>query len=133
MADLSYITSPEMVDSPSARRYAEMIEQSREARRCGDHWAAQQFATAAHKWALDEHTRLQRLAHARESLAAAGRQLQTVWDKHPECATIAELLDSHPEFKRVITARDAAEQRVGDLEQSPTSDVAILTRPQSAW
>jgi hypothetical protein len=117
MGYLPHITDPEMADSPSARRYFELIEQSRGARRRGDHWAAQQFATAAHKWAMDELVRLRRLALAQESLATATRQLETNWDKDRECTTIAELHERHPEFRRVITAWEQAKQRVLDLEE----------------
>ncbi len=116
MGYLPHITAPEMANSPSARHYNTLIEQSARARSRGDHLAAQQFATAAHEWAMDEHTRLQRLVHAREALAIATRQLETAWDKDRECTTVAELRERHPEFGRVITAWERAQQLLRDLD-----------------
>jgi hypothetical protein len=133
MGYLPHITAPEMADSPSARRYFELIEQSRCARSRGDHWAAQQFATAAHKWAMDEHTRLQRLARARESLAAARRQLEATWDKDRECTTIAELRERHPEFKRVISVWERAQQEVRDLDELQSEGGGTLQQARGSW
>lgn len=126
MGYLLHIIAPEMADSPSARHYKELTEQSVLARNRGDHWSAQQYATAAHKWAMDEHVRLQRLAHARESLAAATRQLEATWDKDRECTTIEELRERHPEFKRVITVWERAKQLVRDLDKPPSTDGGTL-------
>lgn len=117
MAGQSRKAGSQMTVTPSPSRYEELIEQSAEARHRGDHSAAQQFASAAHKWAMDEHVRVQRLEQAREALIMAKRQLDTSWDKDRTCATPEELLERHPEFKRVITAWQAAEQRVQELEE----------------
>ena len=112
----------ELDDARSDQRYAELIEQSRVARRQGDHWSAQQYATAAHKWVLEERTRLKRLEQARTALSSATRQLNAAWDKDRECETIEELLDRHPEFKRVITVFKEAEARVSTLENPPAPE-----------
>lgn len=112
----------ELDDARSDERYAELIEQSREARRQGDHWSAQQYATAAHKWVLEERTRLKRLVQARQALVSATRQLNAAWDKDRECETIEELRERHPEFKRVITVYQEAEARVSTLENPPSPD-----------
>jgi hypothetical protein len=117
-------TSPELSDSDTERHYRELLEKSESARNQGDHWAAQKFATEAHKWAMDERTRLQRLAHAREALVTAKRRLETSWDKDRECETVAELHEKHPEFRSVITTWEKAQQVVNDLESAPIEDEA---------
>lgn len=116
--------SPQMIDSPTADHYNELMEQSARARKLGDHWAAQKHATAAHKWAMDERTRLQRLAQARESLINATKRLNSTMERDPECRTIVELQERHPEFKSVVTAWEKAEQLVRDLDQPQSEDVA---------
>lgn len=121
MGYLPHLTNPELADSPSARYYHDLIAQSAEARSRGDHWAAQRLASEAHKWAMAELVRLQRVAHAQESLAEATRQLEAVWDKDRDCATIAELRERHPEFRRTIANWDAARQRLHALETPAAS------------
>jgi uncharacterized membrane-anchored protein len=115
MGYLPNISAPEMAGSASGLHYHTLIELSINARKSGDHQAAQQYATAAHKWAMDEHTRLQRLVTARQNLAAATRVLETAWDKDRTCTSIAELRERHPEFTRMITAYESAQQAVRGL------------------
>jgi hypothetical protein len=117
-------SSPEEADSATERHYRELMEQSTSARKRGDHWAAQRFATGAHKWAMDERTRLQRLALAREALTAATRRLEATWDKDRECETVAELHERHPEFRSAITAWEKAEQLVRELEEAPLAETS---------
>lgn len=124
MGFLPHITAPEMAGSPSARHYHELIEQSENARDRGDHWAAQQFATAAHKWAMDECTRLQRLAHARSALADAAKRLESTRERFPECTTIEELHERHPESRGVITTHQKAQQLVEELAAPPIEEKA---------
>jgi hypothetical protein len=112
-------TSSDIFDADSERHYRELLEKSESARNEGDHWAAQKFATQAHKWAMDERTRLQRLAQARKALETAERRLTTCWDKDRECATVDELHEKHPEFRSVITNCEKARQLVIELESAP--------------
>lgn len=120
MENPTELTASEMPDSETERHYRELLEQSQAARNKGDHWAAQKFATEAHKWAMDERTRLQRLAQARDALVTAKRRLETSWDKDRECETVAELHEKHPEFRSVITTWEKAQQLVAELEMLPT-------------
>ncbi len=115
MGYLPNISAPEMADSASGHHYHTLIELSASARRRGEHQAAQQYATAAHKWAMEEHARLQRLVVAREALAVATRVIETAWDKDRTCTSIAELRERHPEFTRMITAWESAQQAVDEL------------------
>ncbi len=117
MGYLPNITAPEMANSPSARYYHSLIELSVSARGRGDHQAAQQFATAAHKWAMEEHVRLQQLVQAEDTLVKATRLLQTTWDKDRACETLDELRERHPEFRRMIVAYERARDVVFDLSQ----------------
>jgi hypothetical protein len=112
-------TSSDILDSESEQHYRDLLEKSESARNQGDHWAAQKFATQAHKWAMDERTRLQRLAQAREALVTAERRLETCWDKDRECETVEELHEKHPEFRSVITNCEKARQLVKELESAP--------------
>jgi hypothetical protein len=112
----------ELDNARSSQHYLSLIEQSLEARRQGDHWAAQKLATAAHKWVLQEGTRFRRLTHAREALVSAARQLETAWDKDRDCQTIEDLRERHPEFKRVITVFEEAQARATELENPPVPD-----------
>ncbi len=125
MAESQHRIDDELDDARSNSRYAELIEQSREARREGNHWAAQQYATAAHRWVFEERTRLKRLAQARTALTSATRQLNAAWDKDRECETIEELRERHPEFKRVITVFQEAEARVTSLEHPPAVEKPV--------
>jgi hypothetical protein len=111
--------SSDVFDPDSERHYRELLEKSESARYQGDHWAAQKFATQAHKWAMDERTRLQRLAQARKALDSAERRLETCWDKDRECETMTELHEKHPEFRSVITNWEKARQLVIELESAP--------------
>jgi hypothetical protein len=111
-------TANETNEHPTERHYRELLEQSESARNRGDHWSAQKFASEAHKWAMDERTRLQRLEQAREALVAATRRLESAWDKDRECQTIEELHERHPEFRSVITTWQKAQQLVQELEES---------------
>jgi hypothetical protein len=122
MGYLPNITAPEMADSLSAQRYRSLLDQSACARARGDHLLAQQFATGAHKWAMGEHRRLQRLVHAREALTVATRYLDTAWAKDRACTTVAELRERHPEFKRVISGWELAQQLVSKLDAPPPDD-----------
>src|SRR5690554_4258136 len=96
MDNLQSVTRHETTSSRIERQYAELLEQSEQARARGNHWEAQQFATAAHKLAMDERTRLQRLQQARAELETATRQLNIAWDKDREAKTVEELLERHP-------------------------------------
>jgi hypothetical protein len=111
--------SHDIYDPDSERHYRELLEKSESARYEGDHWAAQKFATQAHKWAMDERTRLQRLAQARKALETAERRLETCWEKDRECESVAELHEQHPEFRSVITNWEKAQQLVVELESAP--------------
>ena len=111
-------------DDAAELHYRELMEQSAAARTRGDHWAAQQLATEAHKWAMDERTRLQRLDQARRALETATRRLNTTWDRDRECETIEELQERHPEFKSVITTWEKAQQLVKELENPANSGSA---------
>ena len=122
MGYLPNITAPEMADSSSGRHYRTLMDLSATARGRGDHQAAQQFATAAHKWAMDEHIRLQQLVQAQDTLASATRLLETTWDKDRTCGTLDELRESHPEFKRMIVAWERARDVVRELAQPQTDD-----------
>ena len=124
MGYLPNITAPEMADSSSGRHYRTLMELSASARSSGNHPAAQQFATAAHKWAMDEHVRLQQFVQAQDALAAATRHLETAWDKDRACATLDELRDNHPEFKRLIIAWESARVVVRGFSQPQTGERA---------
>jgi hypothetical protein len=119
--------------SPSTRHYNELIEQSRRARRRGDHWAAQQLASEAHRFAMDEQHRLQRLALAEQVLAEATRQLKVALDKHADCDTVAELQERYPDVKRVVTAWENAKQRVDELSEPEIEDSPLLKQSRAAW
>lgn len=122
MGYLPNITTLEMADSPSGRHYHTLMELSASARGRGEHRAAQQFATAAHKWAMDEHIRLQKLVQAHDALASATQLLKAAWDKDRACATLDELRERHPECKRLIIAWERARDVVRGLSQSQTGD-----------
>lgn len=122
MGYLPNITGPEMAESPSGQHYRTLMGLSASARGRGDHQEAQQFATAAHQWAMDEHVRLQRLVQAREALVLAERLLQSTWDKDRDCETLDELRERHPEFKRVIVNWEGARDVVHDLSQPDAAD-----------
>jgi len=106
---------PEWADTPSARHYHDLIDRAQKARIQGEHWQAQQLASAAHKWAMTELARLQRLEQAQQWLAETARRLERAWDQDRACATVDELRAGHPEFKRVISAWESAEERVREL------------------
>lgn len=116
MGYLPAFTYPDQADSPGARHYQDLLDQAAAARSHGDHWAAQQLASAAHKWAMDERIRLQRLTQAQEELARTTKQLERAWDRDRSCTTLAELRERHSEFRHVITSWEAAEERVRVLE-----------------
>ncbi len=123
---LAAFSRPEWSNTPSARHYRELITEAKKARVEGEHWKAQKLASAAHKWAMSELTRLQRLEQAEEWLAEATKRLDKAWDQDRDCTTIEELRENHPEFKRVITAYESAQQRVDELRQ-PDPELAELT------
>lgn len=117
MGYLPNITASEMVASSSARHYRMLMERSASARGRGDHQTAQQFATAAHKWAMDEHVRLQQLVQAQDALVSVARHLKVAWDKDPTCETFDELREYHPELRRLIMAWEQARTAVFRLSQ----------------
>jgi hypothetical protein len=119
---LPNITAPEMADSPSGRHYRALMELSASARGRGEHREAQQFATAAHKWAMAENVRFQKLLRAQDALASATHHLQTAWDKHRTCATLDELCERHPECKRMVLAWERARDAVRELRQPQPGD-----------
>ncbi len=112
---LAAFSRPEWANTPSARHYHNLIAQARRARKDGEHWKAQQLASAAHKWAMSELTRLQRLEQAQKWLAETNKRLERAWDQDRTCKTIDELRENHPEFKRVITTFESAQERVQEL------------------
>lgn len=120
MGTLPQVFGDSMDDSPTARTYEHLLEESASARRRGDHWTAQKLATEAHKGAMDERTRMQRLMQARKALDAATKRLETTRARDPECTSNAELIERHPEFKSVVTAWEKAQQVVDDLENPAT-------------
>jgi hypothetical protein len=133
MSTLPQMNGSGSLGPESVRHYNELIKQSVRARARGDHWAAQQLASEAHRFAMEEQTRLQRLMHAEEALAQAKRQLQSAWDKAPECETVEELQEQHPEYKRLITAWENATQQVQDLSEPQIEDSDVLKQFRAAW
>ena len=125
------VSHAEWPDSPGARAYQRLVDQSAEARQHGDHWQAQQLVSIAHRWALAEHTRLQRLGTAREEFARTTVHLQRAWDHDRSCATLAELRARHPEFGGAIGRWEIAQQQVRTLEipTPPADDVTGTTVP----
>ena len=120
------VPSSEWPDSPGARTYQRLIDQSAEARRRGNHWRAQQLVSIAHRWAMAERTRLQRLSKAQEEFAGMTVQLQRAWDRDRSCATVADLRARHPEFRGTIGRWETAQQQVRMLE-APTPPAADVT------
>ncbi|HVX57945.1 MAG TPA: hypothetical protein VHA37_09555 [Candidatus Saccharimonadales bacterium] len=112
---LAAFSRPEWADTPSARYYHDLIAQAASARKHGNHWKAQQLASSAHRWAMNELTRLQRLEQAEAWLAETTKRLDRSWDQDRSCTTLDELRSNHPEFKRVITTWEAAQERVQEL------------------
>jgi hypothetical protein len=112
-------------DAEIEEHFRKLVEKSESARKEGNHWAAQKYATEAHKWAMDQRIRLQRLAHARDELVTARRRLEASWDKDRECETVDELREKHPEFKSVITTWEKAVQLVEELESVPDPAEAV--------
>jgi len=112
---LAAFSRPEWANTPSAHHYRELIGQAKQARTQGEHWKAQQLASAAHKWAMTELTRLQRLDQAEKWLAETNKRLEKAWDQDRDCTTIDQLRETHPELKRVITTWESAQQRVQEL------------------
>lgn len=106
---------PEWADTPSGRHYHDLINRAQQARIHGEHWQAQQLASAAHKWAMTEIARLQRLEQAQQWLTEATKRLERAWDQDRACATVDELRSQHPEFKRVISTWESAQERVREL------------------
>jgi hypothetical protein len=122
---LAAFSRPEWVNTPSARHYRELISQAKEARIQGEHWKAQQLASAAHKWAMSELTRLQRLEQAQAWLTETNKRLEKAWDQDRDCKTLEELREKHPEFKRAISACETAQQRVDEL-LTPDPELSAL-------
>lgn len=115
MGKRTSVPAPEMLDVPTTHHYQELMERSESARSRGDHWRAQMYATAAHKWAMDERSRLQRLAVARESLSRAKKRLEPT-EEDLDRVTAAELRERHPDYRAAITAWEKADQTVRELE-----------------
>ncbi|HET7034444.1 MAG TPA: hypothetical protein VFI42_02075 [Thermomicrobiaceae bacterium] len=133
MGYLPAFTHPERGESPSSRYYQELLDQAAAARRGGDHLRAQQLASAAHKWAMDEIIRLQRVSQAEAELAQANKQLESAWDRDRACATLEELGERHPEFRRLITRRDTAEERLAVLAAVIPADAPAEASGTRAW
>lgn len=106
---------PEWADTPSARHYHDLIKQAAQARNKGEHWQAQRLASAAHKWAMTELARLQRLEQAQLWLDETTKRLERAWDQDRACATVDDLRAQHPELKRLITTWESAQERVREL------------------
>lgn len=132
MEDQTTPPSTVTTDAEIEEHFRKLVEKSEAARKEGDHWAAQKYATEAHKWAMDQRIRLQRLAHAREELVTAKRRLETSWDKDRDCETVDELREKHPEFKSVITTWEKAVQLVEELESVPDQTDTTAAAPQSS-
>lgn len=119
-------------DSASWTCYCELVEQSNRARAAGRHVEAQRYASAAHKWSMDESIRLQRLGQALQARQDAHSQLASAWDKDRSCTTVDELVARHPELRRLVNACVEADARaqlfaavpevptVGPLPEAPT-------------
>ena len=122
---LAAFSRPEWVNTPSARHYHELIDRAKKARVDGEHWKAQQLASAAHKWAMSELTRLQRLEQAQSWLSETTKRLERAWDQDRACKTVDELRENHPEFKRVITTWESAQARVHELVASEPETTAL--------
>jgi hypothetical protein len=122
---LAAFSRPEWANTPSARHYRELISQAKRARTAGEHWKAQQLASAAHKWAMSELTRLQRLEQAQAWLAETTKRLERAWDQDRGCKTVDELRENHPEFKRVITTWESAQARVHELLEAEPDIAAV--------
>lgn len=115
MSHLPIHAEPDQASSSGLGHGQQLLEQSAAARDRGDHWKAQQLASAAHKWARDEVVRLRHVGQAQEEWARAMRQIEQAWDRDRSCATLAELSARHPELKRAIASSDAAAERVRAL------------------
>lgn len=124
MGTLPQVFGTGMDDSSTARTYDDLLEQSASARSRGDHWTAQKLATEAHKGAMDERTRIQRLIQARKALESATRRLETTRARDPESANDEELIERHPEFKSVVTAWEKANQAVQELENPSPAETS---------
>ncbi len=122
---LAAFSRPEWANTPSAHHYHELIDRAKQARVDGEHWKAQQLASAAHKWAMSELTRLQRLEQAQTWLSETNKRLERAWDQDRACKTIDELRENHPEFKRVITTWETAQARVHELLAAEPEKVAL--------
>jgi DNA repair ATPase RecN len=117
---------PDRGDTPEVQYYQDLLARSAEARRQGDHRVAQLLASAAHKWAMQEVSRLRLLAREEEALVQLRTRLEKAWDRDRSCATVEELLERHPEHRNLIAACDAAAQRVLNLgTPSPPDETAI--------
>ncbi|HET9014859.1 MAG TPA: hypothetical protein VFN57_04645 [Thermomicrobiaceae bacterium] len=125
MGYLPSFTHPDFDGSPSASHYRDLLAQSAAARERGDHPLAQRMASAAHKWAMDEIARLQRLQLAQAALDQAQKQLNDAWDRDRECATVVDLRERHPEFRALITRWEAAEAQVRVLD-AVVPDVTVV-------
>lgn len=118
MGRLPQVFGSSMDGSSTNRNYDDLLEQSASARSRGDHWTAQKLATEAHKGAMDERNRIQKLMQARKVLDAATQRVVTTRGRDTECTTDEELLAKHPEFKSVFTAWEKADAVVRELEQA---------------
>ena len=135
MSDTPAEPRPESTDSQRLAYYRGLLEQSLSARKRGDHRQAQQLASAAHKWAMEEVVRQRRIDHGAEELRLATRHLETAWDKDRSCATLDELGERHPELRTLIARCAAIRDRLASLQlvdfPAPPVDQP-LTRPWRA-
>lgn len=129
---------PAFIDSdrfgaPALQHYQQLMEQAANARSRGEHRMAQQLASAAHKWAMDELVRVRHLDQATENLARATKQLNTAWDRDRSCASIEELGERHPETRRTIAAWVSADNLVRELETPTIPDTAPDEQTMTRW
>lgn len=125
MSNLQTHTDYDQVTVASIGYGQQLLEQSAAARARGDHWRAQQLASAAHKWAREEVVRLRYLGQAQEEWTRMTREIKQAWDREVTCATLDELTARNPKLKRAIASREAAAVRIralgGTLPQAATT------------
>lgn len=115
MTDLPIRTPRDQAAGAGISYGQQLLEQSAAARARGDHWQAQQLASAAHKWARDESVRLRHLAQAQEDWARMTRVITQAWDRDAAAATLDELGARNPSLKRAVASREAAAERIRAL------------------
>ncbi|HUZ00134.1 MAG TPA: hypothetical protein VMU89_07265 [Thermomicrobiaceae bacterium] len=128
MGHLPALIHPDRADATEVVHYQDLLRQSADARKRGDHWSAQQLASAAHRWEMQELARLRHLAYEEEQLRLVAKRLQEALDRDPSCATLSEFRERHPEHKRLFTAVQEAENRVSDLAR-PLAQDALAVPP----